>query len=185
MCSQILSVLTLEAAQQPHWRLAKYSISFRDLFFSYILQDSCQKTSGCTALNWKYEGDHVCILRACSLPVDPPKHPLPKWKAFYVTFPKTTATTTISTTTTSSISRSVTHRHGPHYFIFNANESRVLCTIPICLVLSILVGDYIATHLTPDVIPIFPGFFHCYLNWIQPPSLMRKLNTSRRGSTNS
>ena len=69
---------------------------------SFCLQDSCQKTNGCTAVNWKHEGNHECILRACSLPVVPPIKSLSKWKAFYVTTPTTTTTTTTTTATTTT-----------------------------------------------------------------------------------
>ena len=69
-------------------------------FFS--LQKSCEETGSCTAINWKYEGNHECILRACSLPVVPPMNPLPKWKAYYVTTPTTTTTTIIYTATTTT-----------------------------------------------------------------------------------
>ena len=71
-----------------------------DFFFLHIFQDSCAKRSGCAAVNWKYEGNHLCILRACSLPVVPPKNSLHKWNGYYITTPTTTTTTSSSTTTT-------------------------------------------------------------------------------------
>ena len=66
------------------------------------LQKSCEDKSDCTAVNWKYEGNHECILRACSLPVVPPKNPHHKWKAYYQTTPTTTTTTTTFSSTTTA-----------------------------------------------------------------------------------
>ena len=67
---------------------------------TFSLQKSCEETESCTAINWKYEGNHECILRACSLPVVPPMETLPMWKAYYLTTPTTTTTTATPITTT-------------------------------------------------------------------------------------
>ena len=80
------------------------SITF-SLFLLTLCQESCEEKRSCTAVNWKYEGNHECILRACSLPVLPPKNSLPKWKAFYITTP---TTSTYTTTTATTITRTTT-----------------------------------------------------------------------------
>ena len=112
MCFRILSAKTLEGAPKDQWKLVKYSISIYYWFLKYICQESCEEKSRCTAINWKYEGTHECILRACSLPVVPPTKPLSKWKAYYVSTSTTTTTTTTTSSSTTSPSTSVTYGHG-------------------------------------------------------------------------
>ena len=116
-----LNAQTSEADQQAQWRLAKYSCLIGILFFQYIFQDSCQKTIACSAVNWKYSGNYVCILRACSLPVVPPMMSLPMWKAYYVAAP--TTTTTITTTTTSTTTSSTFIPYGSTCFLLGSNSS--------------------------------------------------------------
>ena len=70
------------------------------ILWLFSLQKSCEETESCTAINWKYKGNHECILRACSLPVVPPMETLPMWKAYYLTTPTTTTTTATPITTT-------------------------------------------------------------------------------------
>ena len=106
MCFLIWNANLLEVAQEAQWGLAKYSLLIE--IYSISVQESCKETSSCTAVNWKYEGNHECILRACFLPIVPPKNPLNNWKAYYQTTPTTTTTSTTftsatTTTTTASL----------------------------------------------------------------------------------
>ena len=87
--------------------LPSISSSWETFSFHTFCQDSCEKKNGCTAVNWKHEGYHACILRACSLPVVAPKKSIHMWKAFYLRTQTTTTTTTPFTTTTTTTASSI------------------------------------------------------------------------------
>ena len=99
--------------------LPSISSSWETFSFHTFCQDSCEKKNGCTAVNWKHEGYHACILRACSLPVVAPKNSIHMWKAYYLRTQTTTTTTTPFTTTTTTTASSIQGSY--HHFLHMAH----------------------------------------------------------------